>query len=87
MKSILSRLEAQERARARPLPLYVLTFTDGSKRIMDALDAHLYLARLDAGITGTKAIRSAERIKGTLPAGNAWAALERDLEARAGPSN
>lgn len=84
MRSILSRLEAQERVRARPLPLYMLTFTDGSKGYMDALDVHLYLARLDAGITGTKGITSAERIKGTLPAGNAWAVLERELEAHVG---
>ena len=84
MKSILSRLEAQERARACPLPLYLLTFTDGSKRFMDALDAHLYLARLDAGIDGTKGIRSAERVKGALLAGSAWAALETDLAAHAG---
>lgn len=84
MKSILSRLEAQERARARPLPMYVLTFADGTRRFMDALDAHLYLARLDAGIDGTKGITSAERIKGALPAGTAWAALDRDLEAHAG---
>ena len=47
--SVESRLQALERARALPLPLYVLTFTDGSSRFMDALGAMLYLARLDAG--------------------------------------
>lgn len=76
--SIEARLNALERARARPLPLYVLTFTNGSRRFMDALGVLLYLARLDAGAEDLP-ITSAERVRGKLPAGTAWASLEKEL--------
>ena len=78
MAGIEGRINALERARARPLPLYVLTFTDGSRRFMDALGAMLYLARLDAGAE-TLQLTSAERVRGQLPAGTAWASLEKEL--------
>ena len=76
--SVESRLQALERARALPLPLYLLTFTDGSSRFMDALGVLLYLARLDAGAED-KPIRAAERVRGQLPAGTAWRTLESEL--------
>ena len=76
--SIESRLQALERARALPLPLYVLTFTDGSSRFMDAMGVLLYMARLDAGAE-KKPIRAAERVRGQLPAGTAWRTLEKEL--------
>ena len=78
MAAIEGRINALERARARPLPLYVLTFTDGSRRFMDALGVMLYLARLDAGAEALQ-LTSAERVRGQLPAGTAWASLEKEL--------
>jgi hypothetical protein len=80
--SIESRLQALERARALPLPLYLLTFTDGSSRYMDALGVLLYMARLDAGAED-KPIRAAERVRGQLPAGTAWRTLESELASHA----
>ena len=76
--SVESRLQALERARALPLPLYLLTFTDGSSRFMDALGVILYLARLDAGAEH-KTIAAAERVRGQMPAGTAWRTLEKEL--------
>lgn len=78
MGSIEARIQALERARALPLPLYVLSFDDGSRRFMDALGAFLYMARLDAGAEH-KQICSAERVRGQLPAGTAWRTLEKEL--------
>ena len=76
--SIESRLQALERARESPLPLYALTFMDGSRRIMDALGVLLYMARLDAGAE-TRQLATAEKVRGRLPAGTAWRTLEKEL--------
>ena len=78
--SIEARVNALERARESPLPLYMVTFTDGSRRSMDAMGIFLYMARLDAGAE-TLQLRAAEKISGQLPAGTAWASLESELAA------
>ena len=76
--SIEARVNALERARESPLPLYMVTFTDGSRRSMDAMGIFLYMARLDAGAE-TLQLMAAEKISGQLPAGTAWASLEKEL--------
>lgn len=88
MNTLRGRIDALERARAHPLPLYVLTMSDGQQRLMDALEAVLYMAQVDAGMV--QPFTDAQLIRGHLPAGRAWETLERDLlshtiEARAGP--
>lgn len=71
MKPLEGRITALERAHKKPLPLYALTFTDGTEARLDALDAHLYLARMKAGIE--RPITAAVKIRGALPAeGTAW---------------
>ena len=74
MKALEGRIEALERARKRPLPLFTLTLENGAERRLDALDAHLYLARMKAGVEPQ--IIAAARISGALPgAGTIWADL------------
>ena len=90
MNAIESRVKALERARAQPLPLYSLTMKDGSRRTVDALEAVLYMAQLDAGLPVPPFI-DAQRVRGGLPAGRAWESIEADLtahaiKARAGPT-
>ena len=71
MKPLEGRIAALERARKKPLPLYALTLSDGTEARLDALDVHLYLARMKAGIE--KPIAAAVKISGALPAaGTAW---------------
>ena len=78
MKPLEGRITALERAHKRPLPLYALTFTDGTEARLDALGVHLYLARMKAGIE--KPIAAAVKISGALPAaGTAWADLQNEI--------
>lgn len=82
MTTLDSRVKALERARARPLPLYSLTMQDGSRRTVDALEAVLYMAQLDAGLP-VQPFTDAQRIRGSLPSGRAWESIEADLSAHA----
>lgn len=78
MKPLEGRITALERARKKPLPLYALTLSDGTEARLDALDVHLYLARMKAG--KERAITAAEKISGKLPAaGTAWADLQSEI--------
>ena len=71
MKPLESRITALEQAQKKPFPMYGLSFADGTEARLDALDVHLYLARMKAGIE--KPIAAAVKISGTLPAaGTAW---------------
>jgi len=71
MKPLESRITALERAQKKPFPMYALSFADGTEARLDALDVHLYLARMKAGIE--RPITAAVKISGTLPAaGTAW---------------
>lgn len=90
MTALDGRIKALERARAQPLPLYALTMKGGERCTVDALEAVLYMAQLDAGLP-LEPFTDAQRIRGSLPAGRAWETLERDLmahtiQARAGPT-
>ena len=78
MKPIEARITALERAKKKPLPYYAFTLENGREAYFDALDAHLYLARMKAGIEEN--ITAATRYKGNLPkAGTAWADLENEI--------
>ena len=78
MKPLEGRIEALERAKKKPLPVYALTFENGTEARLDALDAHLYIARMKAGIEPQ--ITAAERISGALPgAGTLWADLQSEI--------
>jgi hypothetical protein len=87
--SIESRLQALEKRAAQTLPVYLVTFEDGSRRRLDALELLLHLAALEAGRKDTADIKSALYISGTLPAGIAWDSLRKKLEEiqRKGKSN
>ena len=85
MKPIEGRITALERARKKPLPLYALTLPDGTQARLDALDAILYAAQLEAGKKGIQRVHSVTRIRGDLPtAGTIWADLENDLMKHSG---
>ena len=91
MNTLRGRIDALERARAQPLPLYVLTLAGGERRTLDALEAVLYMAQLDAGLP-VQPFTDVQLIRGHLPPGRAWETLERELlahtiEARAGPAS
>ena len=89
MAALESRIKALERARAQPLPLYALTLTGGERRTVDALEAVLYMAQLDAGLP-LSPFTDAQRIRGSLPAGRAWETIDAELTAhaiRAGPTS
>lgn len=78
MKPLEGRITALELAMKKPLPLYALTLSDGTEARLDALDVHLYLARMKAGIE--KPITAAVKISGELPAaGTAWADLQSEI--------
>lgn len=86
MIALEARIKALERAKAQALPLYVFTMTDGSRRTLDALDAAIYLAQLDAGMV--QPYSKVQHARGCLPPGRIWETLEADLTAhaiRAGP--
>ena len=78
--SIESRLQALEKRAAQTLPVYLVTFEDGSKSRLDALGLLLHLAALEAGRQDTQDIKSALYISGTLPAGSAWDSLSENLQ-------
>lgn len=78
--SIESRLQALEKRAAQALPAYLVTFEDGSRRRLDALELLLYLAAIEAGREDTQDIKSALYISGTLPSGSAWDSLNMKLE-------
>ena len=89
MTALDGRIKALERARAQPLPLYALTMKGGERRTVDALEAVLYMAQLDAGLPLSPFLE-AQRIRGSLPAGRAWETIDAELtahaiQARAGP--
>lgn len=78
MKPLEGRITALERARKKPLPLYALTLADGTEAFLDALDVHLYLARMKAG--KEQQIKAIVRYSGQLPAaGTAWADLQSEI--------
>lgn len=78
MKPLGSRIEALERARKKPLPFYAFKIANATEVFLDALDAHLYLARMKAGAAAR--IMAAERISGDLPtAGTVWADLQSEI--------
>lgn len=78
MKPLESRITALERANKKPLPIYAVTFKDGTEALLDALELHLHLVRMKAG--KGKAIAAAARISGTLPAaGTAWEDLQSEI--------
>ena len=78
MKPLEGRIEALERARKKPLPLFAFTLEDGTEMRLDALEAHLYLARMKAG--QEQAITGARRISGALPgAGKVWIDLQNEI--------
>lgn len=71
MKPLEGRIEALERGNKKPLPVFAVTFADGTQARLDALEMHLHLAREKAGIA--KKIKAAQQIRGTMPAaGTAW---------------
>lgn len=78
MKALEGRIEALEKAKNNPIPIYALTFENGTEARLDALDAHLYLARMKAGMVPK--IVSGERISGTMPkAGTVWLDLQNEI--------
>ena len=54
---------------AKPLPVFLISFENGERKIMDALDIELHLIERDAGKEDTKDIVDYQHISGTLPAG------------------
>lgn len=79
-KSIIGRLEAQERARARPLPVYRITLADDTYIYLNALGAHIYITQLDAGTPGIQEITDVQWMQGVkFPHGSIWESFERDL--------
>jgi hypothetical protein len=78
MKPLEGRITALERARKKPLPFYSFTLEGGAEVFLDALDAHLYLARMKAG--KVQRIRKAEQTSGTFPkAGTVWLDLQSEI--------
>lgn len=85
MRALEGRIAALERARKKPLPEYTLTLEDGSKVHLDALEAVLYAAQLEAGKKGVQRVTYLTCTRGELPAtGTIWADLEKDLMKRPG---
>lgn len=69
---------ALERVRKKPLPEYTLTLENGSEAILDALDAILYMAQLQAGKKGVQRIKTMKLTRGDLPAaGTIWEDLKK----------
>jgi len=78
MKPLEGRITALERVHKKPLPEYTLTLEDGTETILDALDAILYTAQLQAGKEGIRRVVSMKRIRGDLPAaGTIWEDLKK----------
>ena len=78
--SIESRLQALEKRAAQALPVYLVTFENGSSGRLDALGLLLHLAALEAGREDAEAITDARYISGPLPAGSAWDSLRDELQ-------
>ena len=78
--SLEQRVKALERLSAKALPVYAVTFEDGSRGQMDALGLLLHLAAVKAGRADTKAIISTYCTRGTLPTGIAWDSLREQLQ-------
>lgn len=78
MKPLEGRITALERVRKKPLPEYTLTLEDGSEAILDALDAILYAAQVQAGKKGIQRFTSLKCTRGELPtAGTIWEDLKK----------
>lgn len=73
------RVKALEKISAKALPVYTVSFSDGSSGQMDALGLLLYLAAANAGREDTKAITDIYHTSGTLPTGIAWSSLQEQI--------
>lgn len=79
--SIESRLQALEKRAAQALPVYIVTFENGTNGYrFDALGLLLHLSAVEAGSEDAEAITDARCISGTLPAGSAWDSLRDELQ-------
>ena len=80
MSTFETRISALERAAKKPLPVYLVEFSDGTQSRMDALELLLHLDELDAGAEDIPGIKSIQHISGTLPTGAAWDILRKDIQ-------
>ena len=79
MSTFETRISALERAAKKPLPVYLVEFSDGTQRRMDALDLLLHLDERGAGMEDRQDIRNIQTIAGTLPTGAAWDSLRKEI--------
>lgn len=78
MKPLEGRITALERVRKKALPEYTLTLENGAEANIDALDAILYAAQLQAGKEGIQRLKSLKLTRGELPAaGTIWEDLKK----------